>query len=165
MKNKRTYRRKIFLILMILWMAAIFAFSSRSGDESAQDSYHAGILIGEVIIPGFEEWTSEKQLQFAETIDHPVRKTAHAAEYAILGLLAAGACISSKNSTLNIRDILYPWFIASGYAAADEFHQLFVTGRSGQVSDVLLDSAGALAGLLVLTAIRTFRHRIKNPHL
>lgn len=73
MKNKRTYRRKIFLILMILWMAAIFAFSSRSGDESAQDSYHAGILIGEVIIPGFEEWTSEKQLQFAETIDHPVR--------------------------------------------------------------------------------------------
>ena len=30
-------------------------------------------------------------------IDHPVRKTAHAAEYAVLGLLAAGVCIRLRS--------------------------------------------------------------------
>ena len=43
---------------------------------------------------------------------------------------------------------------AALYAATDEVHQLFVPGRSGQVSDVLLDSAGAIAGLALLGGIR-----------
>ena len=46
------------------------------------------------------------------------------------------------------RELLIPWGIAALYAVTDEFHQLFVPGRSGQFSDVVLDSAGALAGLL-----------------
>ena len=44
--------------------------------------------------------------------------------------------------------------ITTAYAATDEMHQLFVPGRSGQVSDVLLDSAGAIAGLALLGGIR-----------
>ena len=47
-------------------------------------------------------------------------------------------------------EIFIPWLTATVYAATDEFHQLFIPGRSGQVSDVLLDSAGALAGVLIL---------------
>ena len=73
---------------MILWMAGIFAFSSRSGDESTEDSYFAGTMVGDLFVPGFDEWSMERQQEFAEMIDHPVRKTAHAAEYAVLGLLA-----------------------------------------------------------------------------
>ena len=38
----------------------------------------------------------------------------------------------------------------SFYAATDEFHQLFVAGRSGQIKDVLIDTIGACIGLLVL---------------
>jgi len=33
------------------------------------------------------------------------------------------------------------------FAISDEVHQLFVPGRGGQVSDVLIDSAGASVGL------------------
>ena len=107
----------------------------------------------------------EEQNAFAEKVDHPVRKTAHAAEYAVLGLLTAGAYIGGWNllrafkvnykKTVNVRDgrekmsisrgIVIPWWvITTAYAGTDELHQLFVPGRSGQVSDVLLDSAGAL---------------------
>ena len=35
----------------------------------------------------------------------------------------------------------------------DEFHQLFVPGRSGQVKDVLLDSCGAAVGVLILMLV------------
>lgn len=108
-------------------------------------------------MPGFDEWSEQEQLEFAGKIDHPVRKTAHAMEYAVLGLLTAGAFIGSRTSIL--AGILIPWCIASAYAATDEIHQLFVPGRSGQVSDVLLDSAGVLAGLLVLAAVRLLRQR------
>ena len=176
-------RRRVFLVLLILWMAGIFAFSSRSGDESAEDSYFAGILVGDIFVPGFDEWSAERQQAFAEKIDHPVRKTAHATEYAILGLLAAGVylpgSLKQKNekeltekkesgrymnggSTEICRELLIPWAIAAAYAATDEFHQLFVPGRSGQFSDVVLDSAGALAGLLILAAVRKIRSRQHN---
>ena len=56
------------------------------------------------------------------------------------------------------------------YAATDEFHQLFVEGRSGSLFDVGVDAAGALLGVAaawVLCSIaRKFINR-KNigPHI
>lgn len=181
-------RRRVFLILMLLWMAGIFAFSSRSGSESSEDSYFVGTLVGDIFVPGFDEWTMQRQQEFAEAIDHPVRKTAHAAEYAVLALLAAGVCIPEDMSGREKRTIpagsgscglgkhgsvkkseakscgrlTVSWAIAAAYAATDEFHQLFVPGRSGQVSDVILDSAGALAGLLILALVRKIMSRRRN---
>ena len=52
-----------------------------------------------------------------------------------------------------VRELFLPWAIAAAYAATDEFHQLFVPGRSGQLSDVILDSAGALAGVAAFTVL------------
>ena len=157
MSTEMNMRRKIFLVITIACMNAIFLFSSRTGKESTGDSYFVGNIVGEVFVPGFDNWSPEEQQAFAEKIDHPVRKTAHAMEYAVLGLLTAGAFIDRRTS---IRaGILVPWCIATAYAASDEIHQLFVPGRSGQVSDVILDSAGVLAGLLVLAAVRKIRRR------
>ena len=157
MNTGMNIRRKVFLAITLLCMAAIFLFSSRTGAESTGDRYFVGNIVGEVFVPGFDKWSPEEQQAFAEKIDHPVRKTAHAMEYAVLGLLTAGAFIDRRTS---IRaGILVPWCIATAYAASDEIHQLFVPGRSGQVSDVILDSAGVLAGLLVLAAVRKIRRR------
>lgn len=46
--------------------------------------------------------------------------------------------------------------MAALHAAADEFHQLFVRGRSGQESD----SAGILAGVLLLSGIRKAQNSV-----
>ncbi len=40
------------------------------------------------------------------------------------------------------------------YAASDEFHQLFVPGRSCQFRDVCIDTLGAAAGILLLAALK-----------
>ena len=166
-----TVQRKVFLILMLLWMALIFFYSSRQADVSAEDSGRIGITLGRIFISDFEEWPEEEQQEFAARIDHPVRKTAHAAEYAVLGFLAAGACAGTAGSAGTAessgvagrtgngawrkfrKEMFLPWFIAALYAASDEIHQLFVPGRSGQLSDVILDSAGALAGVAAFTVL------------
>ncbi len=90
-------RRKIFIIFTLIWMAFIFSFSSRSGDVSSQDSNHVGMIIGEVFVPGFEQWNDTEQDEFADAIDHPIRKTAHAMEYAVLGFLTAGIFADKRN--------------------------------------------------------------------
>ena len=41
-------------------------------------------------------------------------------------------------------------------AAMDETLQLFVDGRSGQFSDVLIDSMGALMGIVLLVGLKKF---------
>lgn len=42
------------------------------------------------------------------------------------------------------------WLLATAYAASDEFHQIFVPGRTPKVTDVMLDSAGVLLGLGIM---------------
>ena len=39
------------------------------------------------------------------------------------------------------------------YAVTDEMHQLLIEGRSGQWTDVLIDSAGALTGVLIIALV------------
>lgn len=39
------------------------------------------------------------------------------------------------------------------YASTDEFHQTFVVGRDGNVIDVLIDSSGALVGIIISSII------------
>lgn len=169
--------KNIFRFLTILWMIIIFSFSVRTGTVSTGDSHNVGIFIGSTFIPGFDSWTEERQISFAEKIDHPVRKTAHASEYAVLGFLIAGASVYIKkykkdknieNRTVADTGIKYvygfmssryrtAWLLGTFYAASDEFHQLFVPGRSGQVTDVLIDSAGVLVGVLLFWVIGKVR--------
>lgn len=175
-KKKQTgLRTYAWAILILLWMSIIFLFSARPADISTQDSNRVGLVVGKLIVPGFRSWTEERQLEFAQTIDHPVRKTAHATEYAVLGFLFMG-CYSSmaemreqenreeknreekkkkpENKAQNMRKHIIPaWISGTVYAAADEFHQLFVPGRSGQVSDVMLDGAGVFLGVILLYAV------------
>ena len=139
-------RRSLFLVLTAAWMILIFWFSAAPASESSNMSLTAGKTAARLLVPGYEDWTEEEQTALAKRMDHPVRKAAHAGEYALLGLLILGSLegICRKG----IRRNAAAWVIATLYAATDEFHQLFVAGRSGQVSDVFLDSAGAAAGIL-----------------
>lgn len=144
-------RRKICMAVAIVWMIFIFAFSSRTGNVSSEDSGRVGRFVGETFVPTFKDWSKEKQQAFVDKVDHPIRKTAHATEYAILGMLLCGS-IYEKEKQRRMKTI-FPWIIGTLYAATDEFHQLFVPGRSGQITDVMLDSAGVLVGVFLIYII------------
>ena len=73
-------------------------------------------------------------------------------------MLHIGCCDDDLSVLSELRVLLdsyrarWHWLSWAGctlYAATDEIHQLFVAGRTGKWQDVLLDSSGALAGLLL----------------
>jgi VanZ family protein len=77
--------------------------------------------------------------------DLVLRKCAHMTEYALLTVLWWRAL----NDTMPPRRALaVAYGIAVAYAATDEFHQTFVTGRHGSPVDVLIDAAGAGIGAI-----------------
>ena len=44
------------------------------------------------------------------------------------------------------------------YASTDEIHQLFVGGRSGRFTDVLIDTAGGFIGIMAAAFIAAGHH-------
>ena len=50
-------------------------------------------------------------------------------------------------------DFALPFLTGVLYAVSDEIHQTFVPGRAGQIRDVLIDSCGVLAGILLARAL------------
>jgi VanZ family protein len=88
-------------------------------------------------------------------IDHVGRKIVHASEYALLCLLWWRAL----RAKLGVRTALgVAWLIAVLYAASDEYHQSFVSGRHATWVDVAIDSMGA--GLFALLTLRASRGRV-----
>ena len=71
----------------------------------------------------------------------------HATEFAIL------FCLVRKS----VGDLGWSLFLASFAAVLDEYHQTFVPGRGGVVSDVLIDIGGVCAAAAVLTWQSTTR--------
>jgi hypothetical protein len=77
--------------------------------------------------------------------DLVLRKTAHFAEYAILGALLARALYNATATWAWLA-----WVAGAVYAASDEFHQHFVPGREGSPLDVAIDAVGVAVGVLAV---------------
>ena len=156
MTENRMKRKKtgiIWLIFTIIWMSVIFSFSAKKAVESEGMSHSVGKEIGRLIVPQFTSWSEERQEQFAKMIDFPVRKCAHASEYAVLGVLMLGTAYSFAEDQ-GKKNRLLCWCAGTAYAATDEFHQLFVPRRSCQFRDVCIDSAGILTGIVLFSLIK-----------
>jgi VanZ family protein len=78
------------------------------------------------------------------TWDLVLRKGAHLAEFAILGALLVRALRSAPLALL----------AGSAYAATDEVHQLFVSGRQGSPLDWLIDTIGVAVGVVLAVRVR-----------
>ncbi len=156
--------KKITLLLRILalaWMLLIFCFSAADGTKSSDTSHSVGRFLGRVFVSGYSEMSEEEQLEWADKIDYPIRKGAHASEYAVLAILIFGAL--GEGNLFDRRKYsryLFSFIFTAFYACTDEFHQIFVPGRAGRIFDVGVDSAGAAAGLCILWLVR--RHLEKK---
>ena len=120
----------------VLWMFLIFKGSADSGSVA-----HTSLII-EPICKWLWPNITFAQLEMAHLI---ARKGAHMLEFALLALLLLRALSQDRGDAR--KWISSAWVLATAYAASDEFHQIFVPGRNGCVTDVLIDSAGAALGL------------------
>jgi VanZ family protein len=98
----------------------------------------------------------KKKIEIKENYSFIVRKAAHFTIYLVLGLLVSLVLIG-KN--LNMKQIIiYGVLICMAYSITDEIHQIFVSGRSGEIRDIIVDTCGSTVGILL--NIRINRKRI-----
>lgn len=149
--------RPVFLIFAVIWMIIVFKFSSQPADTSQNTSLN---LTKRIVNVFFNNKSSIEKEQITEKLDPYIRKLAHFTLYAIGGIL-----IANYINTYNIKDknkIIYSICIGATYACTDEFHQLFVEGRSGQLTDVLIDSLGVATGVCIFLCVITILKKLKR---
>ncbi|MGG5460095.1 VanZ family protein [Clostridium sp. B9] len=145
MDNKR--KKIIAWVLMLLWMVFIFFMSNQPGEVSSKQSDFVVVLMNML---GLD------LSKFGDLATFVIRKGAHFTEYMILYLLVFNVIRFYVKSKLGY---IYSLMIVFGYACSDEFHQLFVDGRSGQFTDVLIDTSGGTFGMMVIYIKNMLSHR------
>lgn len=145
-----TRSRKIYVgvswVLVAVCMLIIFCLSAQTAEESSE-------LSGSFIL-ALLEWLD---LELEQEV---IRTIAHCLEFMGLSVLLFNATYATWRTKLT------PVIAFAGtafYAITDEIHQIFVPGRAFQISDILVDSTGALIGalasLIILKIILTIKER------
>ena len=139
-KNKKL----LFTIITFTWVCVIFSFSLQTGEASSEVS---GSLVEKLIALFMSNaQIAAEQIAFLE---HVLRKCAHFTEFLVLGILSS--------ITLGYWQLRHEAWCAFGFCVAvaviDETLQLFISGRCGNVKDVMIDSVGAVVGIVILFPI------------
>ncbi|MGM8365240.1 VanZ family protein [Virgibacillus sp. W0181] len=140
---------------VFIWMWLIFYLSHQQGTSSSELS--SGIT--EVIKHAIEKVFPHSNIDI-EHLHHVIRKNAHFFAYFVLGWLIIYAW---RNSGIDeLRSVVFAICLCVLYAISDEIHQLFVPGRSGEVRDVFIDSAGSVTGVGTYLLIGYLRGIVKR---
>lgn len=163
-KNNSKEFSKYYIVESILcwlvtaaWMLLIYRFSDEAGnassDRSSEVLEYLRLLFG-------KDFLSEVVL----------RKLFHILEFAVLALFSFLAIRSTNKISVqtsyannpvkiiksdNELYIVFSLWFCTFYAIIDEYHQLFVTDRSGSFVDVLIDLIGILFTLIIIRIIFT----------
>ncbi|MGE6369837.1 VanZ family protein [Planococcus kocurii] len=126
----------------LFWMVVIFYLSHQPG--SASSNLSSGVVTA--LLDLLNLIAPQVELD-VETFHTFIRKNAHFSAYFLLGLLSLNAWRSSGFTGL--KQLILGLGMCILFATTDEIHQLFIEGRSGEVRDVMIDSAGATLGVLI----------------
>ncbi len=132
-------------VATVTWAGLIFFLSTRTFNPD----FSQGLL-------GWALATLHIRLSLG-TFDHLhmlLRKSAHLTEYAIFALLLYGFPHDRRPGVWQPRRAVICIAIAAAYSLTDEFHQLFVPGRHGSLSDCGIDTIGATLAMLVPYALK-----------
>ena len=147
-------RKKICMLLAIMWMGVIFYMSNQPAEIS---SIHSGNTINIIsklpIIGNIMDYLTS--INIGEFI---VRKCAHMFSYCILAILLFMSVYEDNIKKTTIIAFLGTFL----YACSDEFHQLFISGRSGEFKDVIIDLTGGTIGILLTILIIKYINKISN---
>jgi VanZ family protein len=104
---------------VLLWMLFIFILSSVSGKD-----------IPDLPVPYFH-------------------KVVHFFEYSVLGGLWIRAFLLRRSGAARFKATLLAWTLTAIFALSDEWHQTFISGRSGKLEDAFFDIICAVLGILL----------------
>lgn len=136
-------KKIIKTLLFVSWLILIYLLSAETGDQSG--SLSDGILLSIAKLLKISDTKA-----FVDTFGFFIRKLAHFSEYFILYILTY-ECFKEYNCPkLIVVSVLFCVL----YASFDEFHQLLVDGRCGQLSDVIIDSSGSIVSCFLWRLVK-----------
>lgn len=163
MNHKKDYPAAVKLLswLPALCVAVtIFWFSAKPAAESTEMSDTVSrliLLLGTKL--GFFHGNPAQYADLIELMSFPVRKAAHMTEYLVFYCTVRfGLHFTYRTSNVKCR-LLTALAIVFLYACTDEFHQLFVPGRAGRFTDVLIDCFGVTVVTLICTIKKSSSQR------
>src|SRR5215469_3710592 len=137
-------------VLMMLGLMAYFSTDVFSGENTR------GAI--ETILSWFRIHPGKHAIAHINFI---TRKCAHFLEYAVLGVLIFRAFRADSASRWRLSWFLGSLAITVIWSLLDEYHQSFTHTRGASIYDSLLDSAGALTALLVITLMSRIGRRVR----
>ena len=159
-KNSKKHKHRIitihvitFSVLVALMCLLIFMFSAQNSGESSMTSGRITGLVLRIFFPRLSEQPFYIQYRVSDTVSTIIRKGAHFSEYAILAQLTFQLLLALPRPRKDSVCALCGFLFAAIYAATDEFHQSFVPGRAMMAKDVLIDSLGALTGVIIAVIV------------
>lgn len=151
-KTLRYLLKPLSFIPALIMMYVIFNFSGQDGNESAQLSRE----VSRILVLAYNRLAAKHYDNTAleiliETIHPYVRKGAHITEYFVLAM-----AVGLPMWVYRIRGfglMLLDSAFCVCFAALDEFHQSFISGRVSDPKDVLIDSIGIFVGVIVIRIV------------
>ena len=131
--------RTLYGVAALAFTGLIFYNSSLPAPVSNESSYFFVKLVA-----GINSFL-DKPVPLPE-MNHYIRKTAHFTEYFVQALLLCNAFQTGRADRKNSHVCIL--LLSLMTAVTDEYIQLFSPGRSGQVTDIMLDFSGGVTGWL-----------------
>lgn len=158
MKRKNMIIRVVTLMLTIIVCIVIFKFSS---EDSGKSTGTSDLVIDTIINinPFTRNLDDVKKEEIKENIKMPIRKLAHFSIYTVLGITTMLHMFTYSIS--KYKKMGSSLVIGMLYAISDEIHQLFVPGRSGQITDVCIDTIGVLFGISIVLVVQSMIRKVK----
>ena len=79
-----------------------------------------------------------------------LRKSAHCTEYAFFSIFLYHCFLRSNQTEWRAKAAGWAVLVAGLFSLTDEFHQLFVPGRTASMVDCGIDTTGAILGTLII---------------
>jgi VanZ family protein len=126
---------------VIAWILVIFL-----GSGDLMSAEHTSRFL----VPFLRWLNPDISVETLAEIHFCIRKAAHVTEYAILALLLSRMVFREMNiNWARSAFFVGAWIACTVVATGDEFRQSFVESRGASPWDVMIDSAGAILGLLI----------------
>ena len=149
--------RVLFSLTTVSIMYLIFHLSDQSASQSSAVS---GGFIEKILtlLPFLKK--GEEISIVVESLQHIVRSLAHLTIFFALGS-SVSAFICTYEVGAFVRFLISQIFCIC-YAVADEYHQIYVPGRSFQLSDILVDVLGSALGIVLVLLIAFIVNKLTN---
>jgi len=162
--QKISVLRAVFALFAMICMITIFCFSREDSTQSSETSGKVTETVVEITVKDYKKKTPKEQESIKDKFTFYVRKCAHFTLYMSLGFFVSLTVGRRRLFSIGSAGTLIFCFL---YAVSDEIHQSFVPGRSCEFRDVMIDTSGALTGMLIsmiimlITSAFIIRRRIK----